>query len=43
MFADQRFGYASALLWITFAGSVAVTLLLFATRRFWVYSESGNV
>ncbi|KQR51780.1 hypothetical protein ASF88_09185 [Leifsonia sp. Leaf336] len=43
MFTDQRFGYASALLWITFAGSVIVTLLLFATRRFWVYSESGNV
>ncbi|WP_307276721.1 carbohydrate ABC transporter permease [Arthrobacter sp. W4I7] len=43
MFTEQRFGYASALLWITFAGSVAITLLLFATRRFWVHSESGNL
>jgi multiple sugar transport system permease protein len=43
MFADQRFGYASALLWITFAGSVLVTLLVFGTRRYWVYSDSGNI
>ena len=43
MFADQRFGYASALLWITFAGSVIVTLLVFGTRRYWVYSDSGNI
>jgi multiple sugar transport system permease protein len=43
MFADQRFGYASALLWITFAASVLVTLLVFGTRRFWVHSETGNI
>jgi multiple sugar transport system permease protein len=43
MFSDQRFGYASALLWITFAASVALTAILFGTRRFWVHSESGNV
>ena len=43
MFGAQRFGYASALLWITFAGSVILTLILFATRRFWVHSESGNI
>lgn len=43
MFGAQRFGYASALLWITFAGSVVVTLILFASRRFWVHSESGNI
>ena len=43
MFAAQRFGYASALLWITFAGSVLVTLLVFGTRRFWVHSDSGNI
>jgi len=43
MFANQRFGYASALLWITFAASVLVTLLVFGTRRFWVHSETGNI
>ncbi|HYY11661.1 MAG TPA: sugar ABC transporter permease [Kineosporiaceae bacterium] len=43
MFANQRFGYASALLWITFAASVLVTLLVFGTRRFWVHSETGNL
>lgn len=43
MFADQRFGYASALLWITFAISVVVTLVVFGTRRFWVHSETGNI
>lgn len=43
MFAAQRFGYASALLWITFLGSVIVTSIVFATRRFWVHSESGNL
>ena len=43
MFSDQRFGYASALLWITFAGSVLVTLVVFGTRRFWVHSETGNI
>jgi multiple sugar transport system permease protein len=43
MFSAQRFGYASALLWITFAGSVLITLLVFGTRRFWVHSDSGNI
>lgn len=43
MFSDQRFGYASALLWITFAGSVVVTLLVFGTRKYWVHSDSGNL
>lgn len=43
MFSNLRFGYASALLWITFAASVIVTLLLFASRKYWVHSESGNI
>ena len=43
MFSAQRFGYASALLWITFAGSVVLTIILFASRRWWVHSESGNI
>lgn len=43
MFSAQRFGYASALLWITFLGSVVITSLVFMTRRFWVHSESGNI
>jgi multiple sugar transport system permease protein len=43
MFSAQRFGYASALLWITFVGSVLLTSLVFMTRRFWVHSESGNI
>ncbi len=43
MFSYQRFGYAAALLWLTFAGAVLVTVGLFATRKFWVHSESGNI
>jgi len=43
MFSYQRFGYAAALLWITFVGAVLITVGLFATRKFWVHSESGNI
>jgi len=43
MFLYQRFGYAAAILWLTFAGAVAVTIGLFATRKYWVHSESGNI
>jgi multiple sugar transport system permease protein len=39
VFVNQRFGYGAALLWILFAIAVLVTLLLFATARFWVFYE----
>ncbi|GCE15123.1 hypothetical protein KTT_49820 [Tengunoibacter tsumagoiensis] len=38
-FANQRFGYGSALLWILFAIILAVTLLVFRSSTFWVYYE----
>ena len=43
MFANQRFGYASALLWLTTVGAVLITVVLFATKKRWVHSESGNI
>jgi multiple sugar transport system permease protein len=30
-------GYASTLAWVLFVAAMAVTLVLFATMRFWVY------
>lgn len=40
IFMRQRFGYGMALLWILFAGIIALTIILFFTSRYWVYSES---
>lgn len=38
-FANQRFGYGSAMLWILFIIILAITLLVFRTSAFWVYYE----
>jgi len=35
----QRFGYGSALLWLLFIGIVLLSLALFWSQRFWVYSD----
>lgn len=43
--AFQRYnmGYASAASWVLFAIIVGITLILFASQRFWVYySDGGN-
>lgn len=39
VFAFQRFGYATALLWLLFIVIVAITIVLFKTSSYWVYSE----
>jgi multiple sugar transport system permease protein len=37
-FTYQDMGYASTLAWVLFVAAMAVTVILFATMRFWVYS-----
>ncbi|WP_433364512.1 carbohydrate ABC transporter permease [Actinoplanes sp. CA-142083] len=39
MFANQRFGYGSAMLWVFFAIILVITLLVQRSSRFWVYYE----
>jgi multiple sugar transport system permease protein len=42
VFAYQRFGYGTALLWLLFLVIVLITILVFRTARFWVYTEAGD-
>ena len=39
MFVSQRYGYATALLWLLFFVILALTLLIFRTARYWVFYE----
>jgi multiple sugar transport system permease protein len=39
LFVFQRYGYATALLWLLFVVVLIVTLLTFRTARYWVYYE----
>jgi len=39
MFANQRFGYGSAMLWAFFVIILVITLLVQRSSRFWVYYE----
>jgi multiple sugar transport system permease protein len=39
VFGNQRLGYGAALLWVLFAVILAITLVVFATGRLWVYYE----
>jgi len=39
IFVYQRFGYGTALLWFLFIAVMLLTLLVFRTARYWVYSE----
>jgi len=41
IFVYQRFGYGTALLWLLFIVIMIVTLLVFRTERYWVYSEAA--
>ena len=38
-FANQRFGYGSAMLWLFFVLILGITLLIFRSSSFWVYYE----
>ncbi len=40
IFSYQRFGYGIALLWLLFIIVAALTVVLFRTSRFWVYTEA---
>ena len=38
IFANQRYGYGTALLWLLTIGVTALTLVVFWSQKFWVYS-----
>jgi multiple sugar transport system permease protein len=39
IFVMQKFGYGTALLWLLFIFVAVLTILLFRTSRYWVYTE----
>jgi multiple sugar transport system permease protein len=42
IFANQRFGYGTALLWIMTIGVVGLTFFIFWTQKFWVFSGDAD-
>ena len=42
IFAYQRFGYGTALLWLLFIVILALTLLVFKSSRYWVHYEEAT-
>jgi ABC-type sugar transport system permease subunit len=40
VFANQRFGYGTALLWLLFVVIVILSALVFRSARYWVYYET---
>jgi multiple sugar transport system permease protein len=42
IFAFQRFAYGMALLWLLFVVILIITILVFATSKFWVYYETDQ-
>jgi len=42
IFGVGRFGYGMALLWLLIAAILLLTLAVFRTQRYWVYSEAGE-
>jgi multiple sugar transport system permease protein len=42
IFANGRFGYGMAMLWVMIVLIIGLTILVFATQRFWVFSEAGE-
>ena len=40
IFSFQRFGYGMALLWLLFVVVTLLTIIVFKTARFWVYTEA---
>ena len=41
-FGYQNFAYGSAMAWLLFAITLAITLVVFRTSRFWVYTAGGD-
>jgi multiple sugar transport system permease protein len=41
IFGLQKFGYGTALLWLLFVVVMVLTLVVFKTERYWVYSEAA--
>ena len=42
VFANQRFGYGTALLWLLFILIISLSALVFFSSRYWVYYESSQ-
>jgi ABC-type sugar transport system permease subunit len=42
IFSTGRFGYGLALLWLLIIVIILLTGVVFATQRYWVYSEVGE-
>ncbi|MDI9497781.1 MAG: sugar ABC transporter permease [Bacillota bacterium] len=42
IFANQRFAYGMALLWVLFIITLLLTLVVFKTSRLWVFYEDGG-
>ena len=40
IFTHGRYGYGTALLWMLFVGTIALTAIVFWSQKFWVYSEA---
>ena len=42
IFANQRFAYGMALLWVLFVITLVLTLVVFKTSKYWVFYEDGG-
>jgi multiple sugar transport system permease protein len=42
IFAEQRYGYGTALLWLLFLLVLGLTLIVFRSSRYWVYYETAQ-
>jgi multiple sugar transport system permease protein len=42
VFANQRFGYGTALLWLLFIVIVVLSVVVFRSSRYWVYYETES-
>jgi multiple sugar transport system permease protein len=40
IFTSQRYGYGTALLWMLFVAVLILTMVIFKTSNYWVYSEA---
>jgi len=42
IFATQRFAYGMALLWVLFVVILVLSIVVFATSKYWVYYETDQ-
>ena len=42
IFTHGRYGYGTALLWMLFVGTIALTAIVFWSQKFWVYSSEAT-